>query len=70
MRILGNDEIRGSDIRRAHFSPTVPSASEEVALSDGKRNPCRYLPLVLNQQPLPVSLDLDDLVRLKGSNVP
>lgn len=48
----------------------VPSASEEVALSDGKRNPCSYLPLVLNQQPLPVSLDLDDLVRLKGSNVP
>lgn len=48
----------------------VRSASEEVALSDRKRNPCLYLSVVLNQQPLPVSLDLDDLVRLKGSNVP
>lgn len=43
---------------------------EEAVLSDRKRNQSLYLPLVLNQQPLPVSLDLDDLGSLKGSSVP
>lgn len=39
---------------------------EEAVLSHRKRNPSLYLPLIL---PLPVSLDLDDPVCLRGSSV-
>lgn len=56
-----------SDVRIEAF---VLFYQEEAVLSDRKRNQSLYLPLVLNQQPLPVNLDLDDLVSLKGSTVP
>lgn len=53
-----------------HIEAYVLFYQEEAVLSDRKRNQSLYLPLVLNQQPLPVNLDLDDLVSLKGSSVP
>lgn len=40
---------------------------EETVLSRRKRNQSLYLPIIL---PLPVTLDLDDPVCLKGSSVP
>lgn len=53
-----------------HIEAYVPFYQEEAVLSDRKRNRSLYLPLVLNQRPLPVNLYLDDLVSFKGSSVP